>query len=249
MAAVIHLLGRAGKCPTPGANLEGATLLAPDSAEVREDLIRRLGPSLGEGVEECGQGLGAGHVSARGLAQGNGAFFEIAGKICRLVDEVEAESQNGEGETTWARDGFDQKPGQLLILPKEVVRPFQAGLQLGQGADRVGRRQRTEEGKPRELLLVGFQQKGAPEAERAIGSPGVTLASPAGGLNFRHPDGRDLRGFSGDVLGGAGLGGHMDVTPKRVFRREEGVDEGGIERIGGDRPRGVDFRGRNCRKS
>jgi hypothetical protein len=118
VAGVIHLLGRAGKFPTPGANLEGATLLAPDSAEVREDLIRRLVPPLSEGVEKGSQGLGAGHVSTRGLAQGNSAFFEIAWKISRLVGEVEAESQNGEGETTRACDGFDQQPSQLLILPK-----------------------------------------------------------------------------------------------------------------------------------
>jgi hypothetical protein len=118
VAGVIHLLGRAGKFPTPGANLEGATLLAPGSAEVREDLIRRLGPSVGEGVKEGGQSLSARHVSARGLAQGNSAFFEIAGKISHLVGEVEAESQNAEGETTRACDGFDQQPSQLLILPK-----------------------------------------------------------------------------------------------------------------------------------
>ncbi len=120
---------------------------------------------------------------------------------------------------------------------------------MGEGADRIGRGQRTEEGEPRELLFVWLKQDGAPEAERAIGSPGVTLASPAGGLSFRHPDRRDFRGFAGEVLGGAGLGGHMDVTPKRVLRGKEGVDEGGIERIGVDRPRGVGLRGRNCRKS
>ena len=84
------------------------------------------------------------------------------------MGEVEAESQNGEGETTRARDSFDQQAGQLLTFPKEVVGPLEAGLQMGEGADRIRDSQRTDEGKARELLVVWIQQHGAPEAKGAI---------------------------------------------------------------------------------
>ncbi len=238
MAGVIHLLGRTGKFLATGTNLQGAPLLAPGGAEVLQDLTWWLVPSPWEGVEKCRQRLGAGNDSARGLVQGNRAFFEIAGKIRDLVGEVEAESQNGERETTGACDGFDQQSGQLLIFPKEVVGPLETGLHMSEDADRIRGRQGTNEGEAWELRFAGLQQNRAPEAEGTIRDPGVALASPASGLNFRRPGGRNFRGFAGKVLGGAGLGDHMDVTPKWAFRRQENFDEGGIERIECSRPRG-----------
>jgi len=77
----------------------------------------------------------------------------------------------------------------------------------------------------------------------------MALASPAGGLNFRSPDGRDLVRFAGEILGRAGLRDDMDLAAEGVGGRKQGIDEGGFERIGESDPGRLGFRGRNCRKS
>ena len=44
-----------------------------------------------------------------------------------------------------AGDGFDQNAGELAIFEEEVVRPLQGGLELGQGADGIGRSEGGEQ--------------------------------------------------------------------------------------------------------
>lgn len=71
----------------------------------------------------------------------------------------------------------------------------------------------------------------------------MPLATPAGGLDFRSPDGRGFCGFAGEVLGGAGFRDDVDFAPEGVAGRKKGVDERGIERIGASRWGGLDLEG------
>lgn len=82
-----------------------------------------------------------------------------------------------------------------------------------------------------------------------IGDPKVSLTATARGLNFGCPDGRDFPGFAGQILRGTGFSLDMNPPLEGVFGGQEGLDEGGFERVRQGNPQGFFFRGRNCRKS
>ena len=59
--------------------------------------------------------------------------------------EIQAEAEQGEGWLVRAGDGFHQNAAELAIFEEEVVRPLQGGLELGQGADGIGRSEGGEQ--------------------------------------------------------------------------------------------------------
>jgi len=249
MAGVVDLVGHALEPLPGGVDMQRTARLAPSGAEVLHDFVRGLGQTTGEGVQKSGEHLGSGDASARREAEGGGERLELAGKIGGLLGKIQAEAEDGQGEAAGPGNGFDQEAGQLPVFVEEVVRPFEGGFQIREGAHRVRGRERARERKKRELVCGRLQQDGAPKSQRAIGNPAVALAAAAGGLDFRGPDRGDLPGFSGQILGGAGFRDPMDAAAERVVGRKKGVDEGRIERVGKGRPGRLGLRGRNCRKS
>ena len=109
-----------------------------------------------------------------------------------MLGEVEAESENGEGESARPGHGFDQEAGKLPIFMQKIVGPFQGGFETGQGTDGIRGGEGTQEGEDRELVSFRFQHDRTPEAQGAIGDPAVSLAAAAGCLDLGSPGGRDV---------------------------------------------------------
>ena len=157
--------------------------------------------------------------------------------------EIEAEAEQGKGRLVGAGDGFDQNAGELAIFEEEIVRPLQGGLELGQGADGIGRGKRAKERKEGKLGGREFQKEGYPKAEGCVGYPRFTGAAVAGRLNFSGEDcGGSWEGGAEMILGGGERGEDGDSVTEGGGGREKEVDVCGLEGIGG-------FRGRNCRRS
>jgi len=216
MAGVIDLLRHPGEFLPARPQVKGPALLSPSGPEVLHDLGRGLSQPAGQAVEISSQHLGSGDDPPGGLAEGDGDLFQFAGKIGRLLSEVQAEAKYGERQPTGAGDGFDQQAGQLLVFPMKVVGPLENGFEIGQGTDRVRSGKGSENGQQGKVVGIRFQKDGAPKAEGKIRNPDVSLAATAGGLDFGGPDRGDLPGFPGQILGGAGLREDMDPTPKGV---------------------------------
>ena len=135
----------------------------------------------------------------------------MGGKIGGLLVEVEAEAEEGERGLVGAGDSFDEEACEFAILEKEIVRPFEGGLDFGEGTDSVGGGKGAEERKEGEALGGYFEEDGDPEAERFIGEPGFALASVTCGLDFGGEDsgeggGRGRWSGAEEVLGGSGGG-------------------------------------------
>ena len=249
MAGGIDLFRHPGKLLSARPQMQGSALLSPGGLEVFHGFRRGLSEPAGQTVQKSGQHLGARNHPPRGLAKGDRDLFEFAGKIGSLLGKIEAQPQDGEREPARAGHGFDQQAGELLIFPKKIVGPLQAGFKAGERFHGIRRGQGAKDGEQGKVSCIGFQEDRAPEAERMIGEPKVALAAAAGGLNFSRPDGRDFLRFAGQILRGAGFCEDMDPPLKRASGWQEGLDESGFERVGRRRPRRFGFRGRNCRKS
>ena len=157
--------------------------------------------------------------------------------------EIEAEAKQGEGRLVGARDGFDQNAGELAIFEEEIVRPLEVGLELGQGADGIGRGKRAKERKEGKLGGREFQKEGYPKAEGGVGVPRVARATAAGRLDFSGENRGWGRKRGAEVILGGGNGRKdRDAGTKGRCRGKKEVDVCGLEGIGG-------FRGRNCRRS
>ena len=157
--------------------------------------------------------------------------------------KIQAEAEQGKGRLVGARDGFDQNAGELAIFEEEIVRPFEGGLELGQGTDGVGCGKRAEERKEGKLRRGNFEKEGDPEAEGGMGVPRVARATAAGRLDFSGENRGWGRKRGAEVILGGGNGRKdRDAGTKGRCRGKKEVDLGGLEGIGG-------FRGRNCRRS
>ena len=145
-----------------------------------------------------------------------------------------------------ARDGFDQNAGELAIFEEEIVGPLEVGLELGQGANGIGRGEGGEKRKKRKLRRGNFEEKGDPEAEGVFRQPRFSGASVAFGLDLGSQDCRcGWKLGAEDLLRrGAGFEDRRAAVEGGVGREKE-VDVSGLERIG----EGGGFRGRNCRRS
>jgi len=180
---------------------------------------------------------------AGGLPKGDGGVLQGGREIGGLLMEIEAEAEQGKGRLVGAGDGFDQNAGELAIFEEEIVRPLQGGLELGQGADGIGRGKRAKERKEGKLGGREFQKEGYPKAEGCVGYPRFTGAAVAGRLNFCGEDcGGSWEGGAEMILGGENGREDRDAGTKGRCRGKKEVDLRGLEGIGG-------FRGRNCRRS
>jgi hypothetical protein len=91
--------------------------------------------------------LGAGNDSPGGLPKGDGDFFQLTGKIRGLLGQIETQSQDGERKAAGAGDRLHQQAGQLLIFPKKVVGPLEAGFDSAERLNRVSCSQGSKDGK------------------------------------------------------------------------------------------------------
>lgn len=249
VAGVVNLGGHALKFSVGRADAQRAACLCPAGPKVFHSFGGALIQTTGEGVQESRQHLGPGYHAAGRLPEGDGESFQFPGKIPGLLRKIESKTEDGEGQAGGTGDGLNKKPGQFPIFVQEIIGPFQGGFESGQGADGIRCGQGAEDGKQGQLVRGGLEQDRAPKTEGAVGDPVMALATPAGGLDFRSPDGRGFLGFAGEVLGGAGFRDDVDFAPEGVAGRKKGVDERGVERIGPSRWGGLGLRGRNCRKS
>ena len=157
--------------------------------------------------------------------------------------EIEAEAEQGKGRLVGARDGFDQNAGELAIFEEEIVRPLEGGLELGQGANGIGRGEGGEKRQKGKLRRGNFEEEGDPEAEGGMGVPRVARAAATGRLDFSGENRGWGRKRGAEVILGGGNGGKdRDAGTKGRCRGKKEVDVCGLEGIGG-------FRGRNCRRS
>ena len=180
---------------------------------------------------------------AGGLEKGDGGVLQGGREIGGLLMEIEAEAEQGKGRLVGAGDGFDQNAGELAIFEEEIVGPLEVGLELGQGANGIGRGEGGEKRKEGKLGGREFQKEGYPKAEGGVGVPRVARAAAAGGLNFCGENGGWGRKRGAEVILGGGNGRKdRDAGTKGRCRGKKEVDLGGLEGIGG-------FRGRNCRRS
>jgi len=170
--------------------------------------------------------------------------LEFRREVPGLLMEIQAKAKEGEGGEVFAGNGFHQQAGELAVLEKEIIRPFEGGGNTREGMDSIGHGERTEEREDGKAVGGHFEDKGNPETEGFFGDPGFALAAVAGGLDFGGEDGGGRRELSAEeVLGGS-------TGSKKGDAAEEGggngeVDVGDLERIG----KGGGVRGRNCRRS
>ena len=177
------------------------------------------------------------------MPKGDGGFLYRGRKVGGLVVKIQAEAEQGKGRLVGARDGFDQNAGELAIFEEEIVRPLQGGLELGQGADGIGRGEGGEKRKEGKLGGREVQKEGYPKAEGGVGVPRVARAAATGRLDFSGENRGWGRKRGAEVILGGGNGGKdRDAGTKGRCRGKKEVDLGGLEGIGG-------FRGRNCRRS
>ena len=120
--------------------------------------------------------------------------------------EIQAKAKEGEGGEVFAGDGFDQQAGELAVLEKEIIRPFEGGGNTREGMDSIGHGERTEEREDGKAVGGHFEDKGNPETEGFFGDPGFALAAVAGGLDFGGENGGWRRELSAEKVlrGGAG---------------------------------------------
>ena len=245
----VDLGGHPLELPAGRADAQGAAWLRPACPEVFHDFGGVLVQAPGQGVEKRRQHLGPGHRAAGRLPKGYGESSQFPGKIPGLLREIESKTKDGEGQAGGTGDGLNEKSGQFPIFMQDIVGPFQAGFESGEGVDGIRCGQGAEDGKQRQVRRGRLQQDRAPKTEGTIGDPVMALAAPAGGLDFRSPNGRGFPGFAGKVLSGAGFRDDVDFAPEGVAGRKKSVDERGVERIGPSRWGGLGLRGRNCRRS
>jgi len=170
--------------------------------------------------------------------------LEFGRKIPGLLMEIQAKAKEGEGGEVFAGDSFDKQAGELAVLEKEIIRPFEEGGNTREGVDSIGHGEGTEERKDGKAVGGYFKEKGDPEAKGFLGDPSFALATVAGGLDFGGEDGGGGRELSAEkVLSGSAGKKKGDAAVEGGGSGE--VDLGDLERIG----RSGGFRGRNCRRS
>ena len=161
-----------------------------------------------------------------------------------MLMEIQPEAKEGEGGKVFAGDSFDKQAGELAVLEKEIIRPFEEGGNTREGVDSIGHGEGTEERKDGKAVGGYFKEKGDPEAEGFFGDPSFALATVAGGLDFGGEDGGGRGKLSAEkVLSGSAGKKKGDAAVEGGGSGE--VDVGDLERIG----RSGGFRGRNCRRS
>ena len=170
--------------------------------------------------------------------------MEFRREVPGLLVEIEAEAKEGEGRKVFAGDGFDQEAGELAVLEKEIIRPFEGGGNTGDGMDGIGHGEGTEERKNGNAVGGDFKEKGDPEAKGLFGDPSFPLAAVAGGLDFGGEDGGGRRELSPEKVLSGGAGRKKGDAAVEGGGNGE-ADLGDLERIGRD----GGFRGRNCRRS
>ena len=129
MARFVDLFGDAVKRLITHPDLEIPAHLGECGAPVGQNFFLGLAEAVVQALQEGSQCLGAGDQPTGGLADRDGAFFEILRKVGELVVEIQSKPQQGQGGGFGSGDGFDQKPGHFAILQKKVVGPFQKRLQ------------------------------------------------------------------------------------------------------------------------
>jgi len=82
-----------------------------------------------------------------------------------LLMEIQAKAKEGEGGEVFAGNGFHQQAGELAVLEKEIIRPFEGGGNTREGMDSIGHGERTEEREDGKAVGGHFEEKGNPEAE------------------------------------------------------------------------------------
>ena len=160
--------------------------------------------------------------------------------------KVKAESEKSERGLIQPRNRFNKNAGELAIFKEEIVGPLQRGLELGQGADRIGGGEGGEERKKRKLRRGDFQKSGDPKPKWVFRQPRFTGSSVAFGLDLGSQDCRcGWKLGAEDLLRGGAAFEDRCALAERGVGREKEVDVSGLERIG----EGGGFRGRNCRRS
>lgn len=147
MPGIVDLGGHTHEILAGQVEVQGAALLGPACAEVFHDFGGGLGQTPGEGVQKRRQHLGPRHDSAGRLTEGDCQGLQLPGKIPGPLCEVESETEDGERQTGRAGDGLDKEPSQFPIFVQEIIGPFQAGFEPGQGADGIRCGQGAEDGK------------------------------------------------------------------------------------------------------
>lgn len=161
-----------------------------------------------------------------------------------MLMEIQAEAKEGEGGEIFSGNGFHQKAGELAVLEKEIIRPFERGGNTREGMDGIGHGEGAEEREDGKAVGRHFKEKGDPETEGFFGDPSFALAAVASGLDSGGEDGGGRRELSAEKVLGGGTGRQDgDATVEGGGNGE--VDVGDLEGIG----EGGGFRGRNCRRS
>ena len=145
-----------------------------------------------------------------------------------MLMEIQAKAKEGEGGEVFAGNGFHQQAGELAVLEKEIIRPFEGGGNTREGMDSIGHGERTEEREDGKAVGGHFEEKGNPEAEGFFGDPCFPLAAVAGGLDFGGEDSGGRRELSAEkVLGGSTRRQDSDATVEEGGNGE--VDVGDLE--------------------
>lgn len=164
------------------------------------------------GLQKRDEEVGATEETSGDKIEGGGKRADFRREVGGGVAEVDADADDGEGDAGTGRFGFDEEPGEFFTIEEEVVGPFDAGAEAGEGFDGIDGGNAGEAGEAADLGdgKIGAEEDGDVEAAFGRGFPGAAHAAAATGLapggDNEASAGAAAGLVTGDVVGGGGFG-------------------------------------------